>query len=316
MSNSPLKNNPNYLWNFQNQQGGDPNYMWNMNNQTQGGGDPNYMWNMNSAPPPPTVGPTNTTPSTTTTTPQDPNWRWSMNEREGGGGFLNKIGGLLGGGGGIGAGLGSMAMPLGIGLSVAGSVIGAVKARKEQRRARKQAKKAKKELNAQMDAFREMDTSNPYLNMENTMEDLTINQKQSQFQKEQFQQSQANILDSLRGAAGGSGVAALAQQMAQSGQLAAQQSAADIGRQEASNQRAERAEAGRLQGLEIQGEYQKRSDDQYKTETLLGMAQEKFAAKKEMQAAAKQQKWDAITGGITGAANMFAGFGQGDGTTE
>jgi hypothetical protein len=41
------------------------------------------------------------------------------------------------------------------------------------------------------------------------------------------------------------------------------------------------------------------------------MAQQDYAAKKEQQAAAKQAKWDAITSGVTGAANMFAGFGQG-----
>ena len=46
------------------------------------------------------------------------------------------------------------------------------------------------------------------------------------------------------------------------------------------------------------------SDDNGEIPTL-------FNSKKEAEAAAKQQKWDAITGGITGAANMFAGFGQG-----
>ena len=38
--------------------------------------------------------------------------------------------------------------------------------------------------------YANLDTSNPFLNMENVMEDLTINQKQAQFQAQQFQQSQ------------------------------------------------------------------------------------------------------------------------------
>ena len=218
------------------------------------------------------------------------------------------VGGFLGG---LSSFMGSAATPMGIGLSLAGSVIGAIGARKAQRKEKKEAQKAKKELDKQKEAWMQLDTSNPYLNMENTMEDLTINQKQSQFQKQQFQQSQANILDSLRGAAGGSGVAALAQQMAQSGQLASQQSAADIGRQEAANQQAERAMAGQLQVQERQGEIYSRGLKKEQQETLFGMAQQEYAGKKEAEAAAKQQKWDAISGGIGGAANMFAGFGQG-----
>ena len=162
----------------------------------------------------------------------------------GGGGFLS----------GVSSALSSAALPIGIGLSVAGSVIGAVSARKQERKAARQAKKAKKELKEQESIYKNLDISNPYMNMENTMEDLTINQKQADFEKQQFQQSQANILDSLRGAAGGSGVAALAQTLAREGQLASQRSAASIGQQERQNQLAERQEASRIQGLQIQGE--------------------------------------------------------------
>ena len=257
-----------------------------------------------------------------------PGWAFGPNQQGGVGnpGTANLWGGggNPGGGGGIGGalgsiggmvskigGLGSMATPLGIGLSLAGSVIGAVKARKQERKAKEQAKKAKKEMDSQMDAWKNLDTSNPYLNMENTMEDLTINQKQAQMEKEQFQQSQANILDSLRGSAGGGGVAALAQTLAREGQLASQKAAASIGQQERQNLMAERGEASRIQDLEIRGEKERRAQERSKTETLLGMAQQDYAAKKEQQAAAKQAKWDAITSGVTGAANMFAGFGQG-----
>jgi|TARA_R100000458_G_C8275653_1_gene250786 hypothetical protein len=231
-------------------------------------------------------------------------------------GNLAQGGGTTGGGGGTGF-LGRLsgtlehaATPLGIGLSLASSVIGFRKARAAERKAKKQAKKSEAERKRQEDAYRSLDTSNPYMNMENTMEDLTINQKQSQFQREQFQQSQANILDSLRGSAGGSGVAALAQQLAQSGQLASQQAAADIGRQEAANQRAERAQAGQLQMMEREGDIYSRNLKREQTETLFGMAQQRAAADQTSLAQARQAKMDAITGGITGAASMFAGFGQ------
>ena len=313
-NNSPY----NFFWGGRFGFGGQGGNQFRWNNQGAGVPDPNAQapvdqnYVMTEPQEPVVYGPQNQAPATQA--PVDTSqFRWGQGGGGGFGSMISKATNFLGSGIGGAAG---MATPLGIGLSIAGGVIGAVKARKEQRRARKQAKKAKKELNRQMDAFKQMDTSNPYLNMENTMEDLTINQKQFELEKQQNQQNQANILDSLRGAAGGGGVAALAQQMAQSGQLASQKAAARIGDQERQNQMAERREASRIQGLEIGGEIQKREDEAYKTQTLLGMAQQNYASKKEAQAAAKQQKWDAITGTVTGAADMFAGFGQGDGTTE
>ena len=92
--------------------------------------------------------------------------------------------------------------------------------------------------------------TNVYSGLENTMEDLTVNQQQAEFERQTFQQSQANILGGLRGAAGGSGIGALAQSLAQQGQIASQRSAASIGQQEALNQRAAAAQAGQLQMAE------------------------------------------------------------------
>ena len=91
---------------------------------------------------------------------------------------------------------------------------------------------------------------NQYSNMENTMEDLTINQKQFDLERQMFQQSQANVLDSMRDAAGGSGIAATVQALAGQGQLAAQKAAAQIGQQESANQQAAASQAGQLQQLE------------------------------------------------------------------
>ena len=65
---------------------------------------------------------------------------------------------------------------------------------------------------------------NPYENLENVYEDQTVNLKQAEFEKEQSQQSMANIMTSMQGAAGGSGVAGLAQVLANQGVKQAQQS--------------------------------------------------------------------------------------------
>ena len=205
---------------------------------------------------------------------------------------------------------------IGMGLQIGTSIFGAAKARREKRKAAKQARKAEKRLAAQMDIYKNLDTSNPYLNMENTMEDLTINQKQAQFQAQQFQQSQANILAGLRGAAGGSGVAALAQSLAQQGQIATEQASASIGMQEAQNEAAKQQMAATIQAREVEGEVYSRRLKQEQAETLLGMEQQRVAAARQAQGAAKQAQWDAISGGITGMADMFAGFGgSGDSST-
>ena len=206
--------------------------------------------------------------------------------------------------------LGSAATPIGIGLSLGSSIFGAIRARKEEKKAARQLKKEKKKMQEMEDIYANLDTSNPYLNLENTMEDLTVNQQQAQFQRESFQQTQANIMTNLKSAAGGSGVAGLAQSLAQQGQIAAQQQSASIGQQEAQNQMAERREAGNIQQLERKGELLSREMKKEQTGTLLGMAQQRTAAAGERKAAASEAKWGAITGAVTGAADMFAGFGD------
>jgi len=200
------------------------------------------------------------------------------------------------------------AVPLaGMAVSAIGGWLGARQAKKAEKKAARKEREARRKMEAQKEIYANLDTSNPYLNMENTMEDLTVNQQQAQFQQQQFQQSQANILDSMRGAAGGSGVAALAQQLAQSGQLAAQQSSASIGQQEAANQRAAAAQAGRIQSMEREGDVLSRGWERDKQATLLGMEQAEVSAYGQQRQAAEQARMDAIAGGFGGAAQSLMG---------
>ena len=83
--------------------------------------------------------------------------------------------------------------------------------------------------------------------MENTAEDLTVNTQQAEFQAQQQQQGLANTLGSIRGAAGGSGVAALAQALSNQQTQNLQQASASIGMQEAQNTRAAAAQASQIQ---------------------------------------------------------------------
>ena len=192
-------------------------------------------------------------------------------------------------------------------VSAGVGVAQAIGSNKKQKAAERKEKKARAEMAKQKAAFAGLDTSNPYLNMENTMEDLTVNQKEAEMINQQGQQQRANIMGQMKGAAGGSGVAALAQQMAQSGQLASQRSVASIGQQEAANQKLERGEASRLQGLEREGEVLSRNMERDKVSTMLGMAQSETAGFAEQAAGYEAAKWDgigqaagAVTSGLTG----------------
>ena len=182
------------------------------------------------------------------------------------------------------------------------------KAKRQQQRAQRREKRARQEMNRMKQVFASLDTSNPFANMENKFEDLTINQKQFDLQSKMFQQSQANILDSLRGAAGGGGVAALAQQLAQSGQLASQQAAAQIGQQEQAAQMAERQAASSIQQMERQGVATSREQERQKVGTLLGMAQQETAAYREQADRYGQARIDAMTNVFGGAADSTEGI--------
>jgi hypothetical protein len=70
---------------------------------------------------------------------------------------------------------------------------------------------------------------------------------------EQGAQQRADIMQSLKGAAGSSGIAGLAQLLANQGQLQTRQVSADIGRQEQQNQMMARQAADQRQQLERQG---------------------------------------------------------------
>ena len=201
-----------------------------------------------------------------------------------------------------------IAVGIGAGASVLGGIFGAVSAGKAKRDAEAKEKVARAEMNRLKDVYSNLDTSNPYLNMENVMEDLTINQQQAQFERESFQQSQANIMGGLRGAAGSSGIAALAQSLAQQGQIAAQRSSASIGQQEAANIRAERQMAGQIQAQERQGDLISRQMEERKQSTLLGMSQQETAAYSQQAAMAQQAKWDAISSGIGGITDMAGSY--------
>tara|TARA_R100001015_G_C4630646_1_gene192458 strand:+ start:2413 stop:3120 length:708 start_codon:yes stop_codon:yes gene_type:complete len=223
-----------------------------------------------------------------------------------------------------------MALPA---LAVAGIVAGGVQALSAvdwTGARRKELQDAKEAHKKQMDIYRGLDTSNPYANMknrfagmesqfagmDNAMADLEVNTQQAEFQADQFQQSQANIMQNMQGAAGGSGVASMAQAMANASAKFARQSSASIGQQEAKNNlmaaqnqakidmmtsqemaRNEMLEAKGAQAVDMaiaKGETMSMQMEQSKQGTILGMEANRLGAAQRDKMMAQQQ----IIGGI------------------
>ena len=190
-------------------------------------------------------------------------------------------------------------------------------------RRRKALAAAREKYEKQKDVFRNLDTSNAYADiknkyegMENTFEDIKVNTQQAEFEKRMFQQSQANTLDTLRSAAGGSGVAGLAQAMSNQAMNQAQKTAASIGKQEAKNKllaaqqaakidQLERRGADKTQQLIAKGQLSSMQMEQSKQSTLLGMdAQSVTGAQKAVQAG-QQMMMSGISDVIGGVSGGF-----------
>jgi len=129
----------------------------------------------------------------------------------------------------------------------------------------------KKALDKQKEEYKAMEFKNPFADMENTFEDLTVNQQQAQFQAQQGVQQRANIMQNMKGAAGGSGIAGLAQALANQGQLQTQRISASIGQQESRNQAMAAKGAASIQSLERQGDQSVQQLNADRQATLLGM---------------------------------------------
>jgi len=195
---------------------------------------------------------------------------------------------------------------------------------------KKELQDSKEAYDKQLAVYKGLDTSNPYANMknryagmenkfagmDNPMTDLQVNTQQAEFMGDQFQQSQANIMANMQGAAGGSGVASMAQAMANASAKFARQSAASIGQQEAKNnmmamqnqakinmmiaQEDSKNQLMQAKGASIvdmakaKGELTSMQMEQSKQGTILGMDANRVAAANQQQMMAQQQ----IIGGI------------------
>ena len=154
----------------------------------------------------------------------------------------------------------------------------------------------RKLLEEQKERYRQFEFKNPYANMQNVFEDMTVDMRAADFQRQQGEQQRANILQALRGAAGTSGIASLAQSMAMQGQLQSQQIAANIAQQERQNAIMSAKMAGQIDMTMRGGEAMVQSAEMGRQSTLLGIAYGGMAG---------------ANAGVQAAyANQMAGFGM------
>ena len=195
--------------------------------------------------------------------------------------------------------------------NIVGGIGASMEARREQRTARKAMQRSRRAYETAEIRNPYADFQNPYA--ENVYEDLTVNQQQAQFEAQQAAQSRADVMQGMRGAAGGSGVAALAQAMANQGAISAQRAAASIGMQEAQNQRlaaqgAQQRQAGEgeAQRMRMYGADLQATREQQRRAELYGMDMQRVTAANEARAAARQQ----VMGGIGSLAGAAIGVGM------
>ena len=186
---------------------------------------------------------------------------------------------------------------LGAVAQLAGGLIGRKQKKKDLEAANRQAELDK-------EAYRNTEITNPYENLQNTAEDLTVNTQEADFQRDAMQQQQANMMSSMEQA--GSFDAGNIQAMMGAASQSARQASASIGAQESANQKMAAQQASSNQMATAQGEAQRQANQADMNANLMAMSREDAA---NAQASVDQSTADIVGGGagiIGGVASMFS----------
>tara|TARA_S200002703_G_scaffold160063_1_gene176448 strand:- start:10107 stop:11003 length:897 start_codon:yes stop_codon:yes gene_type:complete len=206
-------------------------------------------------------------------------------------------------------------------IGAVGSLFGRRRRRQEQRDARKKLEQAKKAFENIEYKNPYADLTNPYVGMENVYEDATVDTRAADYLKEQQQQSQANILSNLKGVAGGSGVAGLAQQMSNISAGQAKQASMQIAQQERANQQRSMAESSRLDQLQrtgqsrvdvakMQGEAMRQKQEQARIGALYGLSIDRMDAADKARQTARSNFLSGLGQAAGGVAGLYAPGGS------
>ena len=161
---------------------------------------------------------------------------------------------------------------------------------------------AQKRVDEQRKEFEAFKFTNPFEGMENPFEDFTVDLQAARFREEQAAQSRANILQQLQASAGSSGIAALAQALANQQSVQSQQISANIAQQERQNQMMAARGASLVDLQRKQGDAMVQQAEASRESTLLGMelAGLTGAAAGEQRAMANQMSSMGMTANMYG----------------
>ena len=206
-------------------------------------------------------------------------------------------------------------------ISAVGSLFGRRKRRREQRAAQEEMRQARAAFESIEYVNPYANLENPYENMENVYEDMTVNTQAADYLRQQQQQSQANIMQNLRGVAGSSGIAGLAQSLSKIATGQAQQASAQIAQQEQANKKLAAAEASNLQKLERQGQFGvdklqaygeaiRRQQEDARTQALYGLSIDRTTAADTARQTARANFIGGLGSAAAGVAGLFAPGGS------
>ena len=145
----------------------------------------------------------------------------------------------------------------------------------------------------------------------NPFEDMTVNLQAAEFQRQQQAQEQADTLQALRGAATGSGAAALATAMSRQAAQKQQAIAADIGQQEQRIQmkaaEQDAANQAMLNQAMLQQEQAKQQFNIGRMETMLGMDIAKVTGLEQAEQARRDRNAQLVGAGLGFAGSILSG---------
>lgn len=176
---------------------------------------------------------------------------------------------------------------------VAGGIIGGGQRRAEERASQQEFDVAKR-------ALMDRDISDPTKNMENQFEDLTVSTQADEMRMAGQQQALANTLTAMKGAAGGSGIAALAQSIAGQQSQNIAQGTADLAAREARLAGTKASAADAFQTTKMQGDLMQREMQQELATDKFQLAGQRLGAAKAARAEATKSLMSGV-GTLAGA---------------
>ena len=209
-----------------------------------------------------------------------------------------------------------------IGLAAAPGIISAVGSLSGRRKRIQEQQAAKAEMDQARQAFENIEYQNTYADLqnpysENIYEDLTVDTQAADYLKRQQQQSQANIMQNLKGVAGSSGVAGLAQSLANISAGQAEKASLQIAQQQRENEKLrlsgelrKQTAQGKVDLLKMEGEESRRKKEQQRIASLYGLSIDRMDAADKARQTAREGVVAGLGQAAAGVAGLYAPGGS------